>query len=119
MSFFSVLLKPHLLEFGHRLSDKMLQYWSMLNRSLSEQPLVFFQLLVGIPPPRIPIVLHLPLFHLNRIFTACGVNGFVSNGALWAAVVLSQALGPIFEPSFVMPVEIKTNMKGKNLTSGG
>ena len=101
MSFFSVFLKPHFLEFGHRLSDKMLQYWSMLNRSLSEQPLVFFQLLVGIPPPRISIVLHLPLFHLNRIFTACGVNGFVSNRALWAAVVLFQANGPGFEPSIV------------------
>ena len=119
MSFFSVSLKPHLLEFGHRLSDQRLQYWFMLNRSLSDQPLVFFQLLVGILPPRVPIVLHLPPFHLNRIFAARGVNGFVCNGALWAAVVLSQALGPIFEPSFVMPLEIKTNMKGTNLTSGG
>ena len=101
MSFFSVFLKPHFLEFGHRLSDKMLQYWSMLNRSLSDQRLVFFQLLVGIPPPRVPIVLHLPLFHLNRIFAASGVNGFVCNGALWAAVVLFQANGPEFEPSIV------------------
>ena len=116
MPFFSVLLKPHLLEFGHRLSDKRLQYWLMLNHSLSDYPLVFFQVLVGILPPRIPIVLHLPLFHLSRILAARGVNGFVCNGALWAAVVLSQALGPIFEPSFVMPVVIKTNMKGTNLT---